>query len=109
MEGNLTIKIINDYPTTEIYTLTYTTNYFNYERTFCIDTIQEGQYCNNTEQRTIGKCHETFKACNESYTEDNNHCLACKDEGSIFFDLGNCISECENGNFTFNSIIILIF
>ena len=73
--------------------------YYNYEGTECIDDIPEGFYCNNPIQCTIAPCHDNCKACDKGPTSDNNNCKVCKDEGTIYFDLGNCRDNCVNGNF----------
>ena len=77
-------------------------NYYNYLKTSCLNEIPEGYYCNNTEDKTIDKCHDNCKTCNKSPTEDNNNCLTCKDNDTIFYDLGNCRSYCINGFFIDN-------
>ena len=74
------------------------TKYYSYDRKECIDTIPDGFYCNNTEEKTIDKCHDNCATCKEGPTNDNNNCLTCKD--SKYYDLGNCSAQCINGNFT---------
>ena len=74
-------------------------NYYNYLKTSCLDEIPEGYFCNSTEDKTIDKCHDNCKTCNKSSTENNNNCLTCKDNDTIFYDLGNCRSNCINGFF----------
>ena len=78
--------------------------YYNYEHTNCIDNIPEGYYCNNTNERTIEKCHNNCRECNEGPSESNHNCISCKDE--FYYDFGNCFSEsqCNNGVFTDDSI-----
>ena len=46
-------------------------------------------------------CHENCKTCNQSGTNDNNNCIKCKDEGTMYFNYGNCLTreECTNGVF----------
>jgi hypothetical protein len=89
----LNAEIINP-PTDE--TSECTNGFYNYNKTSCIDTIPDGYYCNDTIQRTIDKCHDNCKTCNQSATIDNNNCLTCKDSGPIYLDLGNCIDNCVN-------------
>ena len=74
-------------------------NYYNYQKTSCLEEIPEGYFCNNTKDKTIDKCHENCKSCNETSTEDNNNCLTCKDGDLIFYNLGNCVENCPNGYF----------
>ncbi|MBO6195110.1 MAG: hypothetical protein J6O56_02045, partial [Bacilli bacterium] len=82
-------------------TFTICTNYYNYNRTGCLDTVPDGYYCNSTEDKTIDKCHENCKTCSEGPTDNNNNCLTCPDTGKEYFDFGNCLSfsECSNGAF----------
>jgi len=37
--------------------------YYNYSQDGCIDNIPDGYYMNDTELRTIDKCHENCKTC----------------------------------------------
>ena len=73
-------------------------NYFNYQRTECIEVIPNGYYCNDTLLKTIDKCHENCKTCKKGPNEKNNNCLSCKN--TKFFDLGNCVDKCINGYYT---------
>ena len=73
--------------------------FYNYEKTECIDSVPIGYYCNNKTLKTIDKCHNNCKTCEQGGTDDNNNCLTCKDEGTIYYDLGNCKNICPNGNF----------
>ena len=67
--------------------------YYNYNMTECINEIPDGFFVNNTELRTIDKCHSNCKTCNKSATSGNNNCMRCKNE-SFYFCNGNCLSEC---------------
>ena len=78
--------------------------YYNYEGTACIDNIPSGFYCNNNDTKTIDRCHNNCKTCILGPTDENNNCETCKDEGAIYFDLGNCRDNCINGYFVENSI-----
>ena len=103
MNSTFEINIIKDYPTTQPATFICTNNYYNYDHNECIDNIPDGYYCNDETERTIAKCHNNCKTCEIGPTEYNNNCLSCN-ENTIYFDLGNCVSECINGDFTENSI-----
>ena len=99
---NIEINKINNYPITEpISTNLNCTNYYNYNHTQCLNTIPDGYYCNNTQEKTIDKCHENCKTCNRSGTDQNNNCETCHDTGKSYYNLGNCLSEseCINGFF----------
>ena len=73
-------------------------NYYNYAKTSCLNFIPEGFYCNNSNIKTIDKCHKNCKTCNKGPTENNNNCLTCN-ENAIYYDLGNCRDNCSNGYF----------
>ena len=82
-------------------------NYYNYEKTSCIDYIPDGYYCNGTDlimDKTIDKCHENCLYCNKGASPTNNNCLKCKSTGNIYLNLGNCVNECTNGNYIEDSI-----
>ena len=76
--------------------------YYNYEKTACLDEIPKGYYCNNTELKTIDKCHNNCQTCIKGPTINNNNCLTCSEP--YYNDLGNCINNCLNGFFIENSI-----
>ena len=73
--------------------------YYNYNKTFCLDELPEGYFCNNTEEKTIDKCHINCKTCNATPTNNNNNCLTCKQNNNIYYDLGNCVENCSNSYF----------
>ena len=74
--------------------------FYNYEQRLCIETIPNGYYCNDTKFKTIDKCHENCKACEEGPVDDNNNCLNCLESNTtLFYDLGNCTTFCINGHF----------
>ena len=76
--------------------------FYDYEQKACIDSVPDGFYCNDTELKTIDKCHDNCVTCEEGPTNDNNNCLTCKD--SKFYDLGNCIDSCNHGFFSENGV-----
>ena len=97
---------IKDYPISEITTSTLNcinNNYYNYEKTNCIETIPSGFYCNDTNERTIDKCHDNCETCEKGSISDNNNCLTCKDK-TKYLDLGNCVDNCNKGSYKDNSI-----
>ena len=53
--------------------------YYSYDHKTCISTIPDGYYCNDTVLKTIDKCHENCKTCDEGGTDENNNCKACKE------------------------------
>jgi hypothetical protein len=72
------------------------TNYYNYEQDGCIDEIPDGYYCNDIILKTIDKCNETCKTCNQSSTTNKANCLTCSDDYPYFF-FGNCLDSCKYG------------
>ena len=72
-------------------------NFYNYDKTDCYDTVPNGYFCNDTNAKTIDKCHENCETCEKASTNDNHNCLTCK--SSKYLDLGNCEDTCNNGYF----------
>ena len=73
--------------------------YFNYYQTSCIKSLPEGYYCNDSIAKTIDKCHPNCKICSQGPSNSDNNCLFCNENTNSFYDLGNCLIECPNGNF----------
>ena len=78
--------------------------YFNYLKTNCINEIPKGYYLANEDEKILGKCHDNCFECSEGPTGDNNNCLKCPNTGTIYFDWGNCLETCINGNFIEDSV-----
>ena len=57
--------------------------YYNYDKTECITSIPEGYYSNSSTLKTIDKCHDNCKTCEEGPTANNNKCLKCKDTNTF--------------------------
>ena len=72
--------------------------YYNYEQTSCIDEIPKYFFVNDTIKNTIDKCHLDCKSCSKKFTEINSNCDSCL--GDKYLNLGNCVSNCDNGYFT---------
>ena len=53
-------------------------NYYNYNKTDCIDTIPNGFYCNNSIEKSKDKCHENCETCIKGPTNNFNNCESCK-------------------------------
>ena len=73
-------------------------SYFNYAQTECISSVPDGYYCNDTELKTIDKCHENCQKCNEGPSIDNNNCIKCNEP--LYLEMGNCVMNCTNGILT---------
>ena len=52
--------------------------YYNYEQTGCIEEIELGYYLNDTVLKTIDKCNEECKSCNNESVSMNS-CIKCND------------------------------
>ena len=77
-------------------------NTFYYdEDKYCFNEIPDGFYCNDTILKSLGKCHENCKTCNEGPKQDNNNCLTCPNTGNIYLNLGNCTNNCPKGFFIY--------
>ena len=72
--------------------------YYNYNKTGCLDNIPKGYYLENSDLKTIDKCHQDCETCDQKEISGNSNCKACNN--NKFLDLGNCVLTCENGNFT---------
>ena len=71
--------------------------YYNYKQNNCTDDIQ-GYYQNDTNERTIDKCHEDCKTCESGPNDYSTNCLICKND-SLYVYLGNCLESCRYGYF----------
>ena len=104
MGDEISAENLHPFPTTEVSALICPV-YYSYDHTACINYLPEGFYCNSTTDKILDRCHDNCKTCTTGPTTENNLCTTCKDTGTIYFDLGNCVSECANGYFTDNSIM----
>ena len=66
--------------------------YYNYQQNGCISYISKGYYMNDTELKTIDKCHKSCKTC----IEKANNCLECSNIAPFYY-LGNCYGSCKYG------------
>ena len=69
--------------------------YYDYEQNNCINNIK-GYYINDTEYKTIDKCHEDCSECKTKWTNESTKCTKCKNEKPYIY-LGNCYSNCTPG------------
>ena len=72
--------------------------YYNYEQNDCTDSLPYQHYVNDTNLKTIDKCHPDCATCS-SKAIDSNHtnCLTCVNSKYIY--LGNCYSQCLRGSY----------
>ena len=69
--------------------------YVNYDLTECLDKIPNGYYLQDPKMRTLGKCHELCKTCNEGPELWSMNCLECKYINPNYTPVneGDCPSE----------------
>ena len=69
--------------------------YVNYDLTECLDKIPNGYYLQDPKMRTLGKCHELCKTCNEGPELWSMNCLECKYTNPNYTPVneGDCPSE----------------
>ena len=72
-------------------------NYTNIDRSQCFESVPEGFYIYNNNNKIIDECYKNCKTCNKKGYDDNNNCLTCKDE--YFFENGNCVDKLEYSSF----------
>ena len=83
------------------------THYYNYNHTECITKIPEGYYCNDTQLKTIDKCHDKCKTCEKGPSENNHNCETCDIESFYkYYDVGNCVTYCNNSTYNFSSTLM---
>ena len=69
--------------------------YYNYDKTLCIDEIPQGYFVNDTEHRTIDICHPDCKDCEKKSDAHSSNCKSCLNNKFLY--LGNCLTSCQNG------------
>ena len=72
-------------------------NYYNYNKTKCLDNIPDGYFFFVTEGKTIDKCHSDCERCDKKGTSSNSNCISCKDP--TILNEGNCVNSCDKGDF----------
>ena len=77
-------------------------NYFQYD---CIDSIPDGYYLLNEDDKTIDLCYFTCKHCNEKGNSENHMCTECSDAYSYNFNNGQkCLDDCSKENLIVDEI-----
>ena len=84
---------LQDYPTDEVGILVCE-GYYSYDGKSCVNTIEEGYYCNDTQRKTLDKCHDDCISCYNGPNNESTNCKKCK--GSKIVDYGNCVTSCNN-------------
>ena len=71
--------------------------WYNYTQDGCLDSdvIPDGYFPNDTESKTIDKCHDNCKTCIRGPTKSKNYCSNCN-ENYPYLYLDNCVSSCPH-------------
>ena len=79
--------------------------YYNFEQDNCTDQIPDKYFLNDTELKTMDKCHDDCATCLQKETDENHtNCETCETNKPYIY-LGNCYKECRYGNYTENGKI----
>jgi surface protein len=66
---------------------------YNYEQSECITSLTPGQYINDTESKTIDKCHKNCLTCKGKGIDGDSNCTKCKENVKNIYR-GNCYDTC---------------
>ena len=77
--------------------------YSNLNESQCFESVPEGYYIYDEENKKIDECYKNCKTCKEKGNDDNNNCITCKE--GYFYENGNCVKECTYYHFTNNNDI----
>ena len=69
---------------------------YNYEQSECITSLTPGHYINDTESKTIDKCHKNCLTCKGKGIDGDSNCTKCKENVKNIFR-GNCYDTCLDG------------
>ena len=75
--------------------------YFILDKSQCFESVPEGYYIYDNENKLIDECYKNCKTCNEKGTDDNHNCITCKE--GYFYENGNCVEKCKYFSFTNNN------
>ena len=75
-------------------------NYYNYNKSECLDQIPDGYYLNDTILKTIDKCDVKCKLCSKESNE-YNQCLSCNNNDGYYskvddYKFNNNFVDCYN-------------
>ena len=71
---------------------------YSYEQDTCLDQLPNGYFINDTEYKTIDKCHSDCFNCKGKGVKGNTNCTQCNNDLHIY--KGNCYDSCLRGNYT---------
>ena len=74
-------------------------DYYNFDKTECLEEIPEGYYCNSSIDKTIDKCDKKCKTCSFESIQNDNKCLSCNINESYYqkYNDSSDFVECYNG------------
>ena len=79
------------------FSCTYQNPYYNFEQSRCIKEIPKGYFINDTNLKTIDKCHEDCEECDKKEIDEyHTNCKSCKSNKPHIY-LGNCYDKCLRG------------
>ena len=78
-------------------------HYSNLDESQCFETVPEGYYIYDNDNKIIDKCYKNCKTCNKKGYNDNNNCITCKE--GYFYEYGNCVEKCKYNSFIDNNFI----
>ena len=79
------------------FSCTYQNPYYNFEQNGCIKEIPKGYFINDTNLKTIDKCHEDCEECDKKEIDEyHTNCKSCKSNKPHIY-LGNCYDKCLRG------------
>jgi hypothetical protein len=77
--------------------------YSTLDESQCFETVPEGYYIYDYDNKIIDECYKNCKTCNEKGYDDNNNCITCKE--GYFYEYGNCVKKCKYNSFTDDNFI----
>jgi hypothetical protein len=68
---------------------------YNFDETQCLSEVPEGYFLNDTNLKTIDKCHPNCRTCMMKESLFNTNCKSCP--VGKYLDSGRCVGSCEYG------------
>ena len=69
---------------------------YNYDQSGCTNSLPLEHYVNDSESKTIDKCHKNCLTCKGKGIDGNSNCTKCKEIVKNIFR-GNCYDTCLDG------------
>ena len=74
--------------------------YYNIDRTDCLDSVPDGYYCDNPNDKTIALCDTKCSKCDKE-SQEKNKCIICNNDNNYYGKYEEINSEyktCNNKN-----------